>query len=70
MKTVSPRQIATLLVIKNFINLKGFPPSVRDISEQMGGISPNAVHQHLVALERKGQIKRNARIARSITVIS
>jgi repressor LexA len=70
MKLVSPRQTATLKVIQNYIKQKGFAPSVRDISDQMGGISPNAVHQHLVALERKGRIKRDARIARSIIVLS
>jgi len=70
MKTVSPRQIATLKVIKHYISERGFAPSVRDISDQMGGISPNAVHQHLVALERKGKIKRDQRIARSIIVLA
>ena len=66
---LSERQKVTLTVIKNFHALKGFPPSVRDISDQMGGISPNAVQQHLNALARKGAIKREPRVARSITIL-
>lgn len=69
MKELAPQQKVALMVIKNYIAGHGFAPSVRDISEGMGNISPNAVHRHLKALERKGAITRQPRFARAITVV-
>lgn len=69
MKALSPRQSKALSVISRAIQEQGFPPSVREISDQMGGIGLNAIHGHLSALEHKGYIKRIPGLARSIVII-
>jgi SOS-response transcriptional repressor LexA len=46
----------------------GYSPSVRDLSDLMGGISTNAVHGHIEACARKGLVSRHPKIARSLTV--
>ena len=45
------------------------PPSVREIGARFGINSPNGVMCHLRALEKKGVIRRDARLARSIEVV-
>lgn len=68
MKSLAPKQKVALTVIKTFMDVHGYSPSVRDISKGMGDISPNAVHRHLIALQSKGAISRQPRAARSITI--
>ena len=68
--TIPPteRQIEVVRHIIGFSKANGYPPSVRDISDLMGGISTNAVHGHLDALSSKGLVNRHPKIARSLTV--
>lgn len=68
--TIPPteRQIEVVRHILGFSKAKGYPPSVRDISDLMGGISTNAVHGHLDALMTKGLVNRHPKVARSLTV--
>jgi len=47
----------------------GYPPSIPEIQEEFSFKSPNAVQDHLAALERKGYISRRARKARGIEVL-
>ena len=47
----------------------GYPPSIPEIQEKFSFKSPNAVQDHLEALERKGYISRRAHKARSIEVL-
>lgn len=47
----------------------GYPPSIPEIQEKFSFKSPNAVQDHLGALERKGYISRRAHKARSIEVL-
>lgn len=47
----------------------GYPPSIPEIQEIFSFKSPNAVKDHLEALERKGYISRRARKARGIEVL-
>jgi len=48
----------------------GYPPSIPEIQENFSFKSPNAVQDHLGALERKGYISRRAHKARGIEVLS
>lgn len=48
----------------------GFPPSVREIGEQVNIKSTSTVHQHLATLERLGYIKIHKSIPRGIQVLS
>lgn len=47
----------------------GYPPSIPEIQENFSFKSPNAVQDHLGALERKGYISRRAHKARGIEVL-
>ena len=46
-----------------------YGPSVRDLQRVGGYSSLSVVHYHLAALERKGMIKRDPGIARSISIV-
>jgi repressor LexA len=69
MKSLTERQKECLKAIKAIARTKGYPPSMREISDALGGISTNAVFGHLEALQAKGYIKRDPSIARSIQVL-
>jgi repressor LexA len=42
-----------------YVDSHGYPPTVREIGEQVGLASPSTVHAHLANLERAGLIKRD-----------
>ena len=45
---------------------RGYPPSVREIAEEVGLASTSAVHHHLVALERDGLLQRGTHSSRAL----
>ena len=51
-----------------FIDSRTPPPSVREMCAHFG-ITTNAVNCHLLALEKKGYIRREHRKARGITLL-
>ncbi|HEY3249404.1 MAG TPA: transcriptional repressor LexA [bacterium] len=55
---LTDRQREILEHIATSIRRSGIVPSVREIGQALGMRSPSTVHQHLMALERKGYIKR------------
>lgn len=64
------RQAAILNYIRQQINEKGYPPSVREIGQAVGLYSSSTVHGHLRRLEEKGYIRRDPTKPRAIEVIS
>lgn len=48
----------------------GFSPTISEIQEQFSFKSPNAVQEHLKALERKGQIRRNPNHWRGLELVT
>ena len=56
---LTKRQAEILSFIKTHIQYSGFPPTVSEIQGQFSFKSPNAVQEHIKALVRKGQIRRN-----------
>ncbi len=56
---LTKRQAEILNFIRSHIQYSGFPPTISEIQEQFSFKSPNAVQEHLKALERKGQIRRS-----------
>lgn len=55
---LTDRQRQVLEHIATSIRRSGIVPSVREIGSALGMRSPSTVHQHLIALERKGYIRR------------
>ncbi len=66
---LSKRQAQILEYIQQQINLKGYPPSVREIGEAVGLQSSSTVHNHLTQLEEKGYIRRDPTKPRAIMVL-
>lgn len=68
MKSLTDRQKQILEFVIGSINDRGYPPSVRDICRHFDIQSPQGAQRHLNALEKKGYLKRDARLARSLSV--
>jgi repressor LexA len=66
---LTKRQAEILSFIKTHIQYSGFPPTISEIQEQFSFKSPNAVQEHLKALIRKGQIRRNPNQWRGLELV-
>ena len=55
---MTAKQQAIYNYIRKHIEMKGFPPAIRDICDEFGISSPNGVMCHLKALQKKGYINR------------
>jgi repressor LexA len=66
MKPLSERQRAILKFIREFVERKSYPPSVRDIQEACGISSTSVVDYNLRLLEREGHIRRDREVSRGI----
>lgn len=67
-RALTSRQREIYEFICQKIELRGFPPSIREIGEAFAIKSPNGVMCHLRALEKKGLIKRQLNSARAIQI--
>ena len=64
------RQRRVLEVIRNSVDRRGYPPSLREIGEAVGLTSPSSVAHQLATLERKGFLRRDPNRPRAIEVVS
>lgn len=55
--------------LKYYTELKGYPPSVREICEAVSLKSTSTVHGHLKRLEKKGLIKRDPTKPRALEIV-
>jgi len=68
-KKLTGRQESILAFLKEFVETRGYAPSLREICAHFGIKSPKNATKHLDALERKGCIRRSARISRAIEIV-
>lgn len=68
-KALTKRQNEILDFIIQDTNTKGFPPTISEIREEFCFKSPTAVNDHLIAIEKKGYIKRHSHTSRGIEVV-
>ena len=66
--TLTPRQQQILELIDRHTRERGYPPSVREIGEEVGLTSPSTVHSHLGTLQDKGYLKRDPSKPRAIEI--
>ncbi|MDO5335693.1 MAG: transcriptional repressor LexA [Coriobacteriia bacterium] len=66
--SLTKRQQQVYDYIEQYIDAKGFGPTVREICEAVGLSSPSTVHVHLKSLEEKGCIVRDSLKSRSIAL--
>jgi len=69
MHGLTKRQEQTLSFIRNSIQERGYPPTLREIGEHMGIKSTNGVNDHLRALERKGYLRREDMKSRALKLV-
>jgi repressor LexA len=62
------RQRKVLEVIRDSVERRGYPPSMREIGEAVGLTSSSSVSHQLAALERKGFVRRDPNRPRAIEV--
>jgi repressor LexA len=62
------RQHKILRVIRESVQRRGYPPSMREIGDAVGLASISSVSYQLAALERKGYLRRNGRRPRTAEV--
>ena len=67
MLTARQQEIWNYLV--EYVDRHGYPPTVREIGEQVGLASPSTVHAHLANLERAGLLKRDPTKPRALELI-
>ena len=65
---LTDRQAAVLTYIREFTEVQGYAPSVREIAVHFGNCV-NAIQLHLVALQKKGAVERTPGVARSLRVV-
>jgi repressor LexA len=66
---LTPRQQRVLAHIKEAIEKRGYPPSMREIGEAVGLTSSSSVAHQLKVLEEKGFLKRDPNRPRALQVV-
>lgn len=65
---LTPRQLRVLAHIKDSIEKRGYPPSMREIGHAVGLTSTSSVAHQLRTLEEKGYLKRDPNRPRALEV--
>jgi repressor LexA len=65
---LTPRQTKVLVSIKDSIEKRGYPPSMREIGQAVGLTSSSSVAHQLRVLEEKGFLKRDPNRPRALEV--
>lgn len=65
-KGLTRRQEEILDFIVARVRDEGFPPTLKEIAERFGLASPNAARDHVLALERKGFLRRTGEKSRAL----
>lgn len=66
---LTPRQLDVLVAIRNYRHLHGMAPTMQELADQLG-TSKVTIFEHIEALERKGVIRRNAHMSRSLEIVA
>lgn len=69
MKKLSDRQQAVLDYIAAFLDDNDYPPTIRDIKNELGISSTSVVDYNLKVLEERNLIRRNRNISRGIELV-
>ena len=62
---ISPRQVTILRYIRESVQRRGYPPSLREIAQAVGLSSQSTVSYHLSALVKKGYLSRGRGLPRT-----
>ncbi|MCW2666453.1 MAG: transcriptional repressor LexA [Frankiales bacterium] len=65
---LTPRQRKVLEVIRDSVERRGYPPTVREIGEAVGLTSTSSVSHQLMTLQKKGFLRRDPSRPRAVDV--
>lgn len=66
---LTDKQRQVLAFIERQVEQVGYAPTIREIGRQFGIRSTNGVNDHLLALEKKGYVKREGHKSRTLRVV-
>lgn len=66
---LTPRQHRVLQFIKQTVEKRGYPPTIREVGDAVGLASPSSVAHQLKALEAKGFLRRDPGSPRALEVV-
>ncbi len=66
---LTPRQHRVLQVIKDAVETRGYPPSIREVGDAVGLASSSSVAHQLRSLEQKGFLRRDPNRPRALEVL-
>ncbi len=66
---LTPRQRRVLAVIRDSVEARGYPPSMREIGQSVGLTSSSSVAHQLRVLETKGYLRRDPNRPRAVEVL-
>jgi repressor LexA len=65
---LTPRQRKVLEFIRESVERRGFPPTIREIGDAVGLASTSSVSYQLISLQKKGFLRRDATKPRAVDV--
>jgi repressor LexA len=68
-KKLSDRQKNILKYIEDYVDERGYPPSIREIGDRVGISSTSVVDYNLKVLEREGRIRRDREVSRGLELV-
>jgi repressor LexA len=68
-KKLSDRQKNILKYIEDYLDERGYPPSIREIGDKVGISSTSVVDYNLRVLEREGRIRRDREVSRGLELV-
>jgi repressor LexA len=69
LKKLSERQKNILKYIEDYVDERGYPPSIREIGDKVGISSTSVVDYNLRVLEREGRIRRDREVSRGLELV-
>ena len=66
---LTARQREIYEFVTRYVDGHGYPPTVREIGEEVGLASPSTVHAHLANLERAGLLRRDPTKPRALELV-
>src|SRR5712671_5533709 len=68
-KKLSERQKNILKYVEEYVDERGYPPSIREIGDRVGISSTSVVDYNLKVLEREGKIRRDREVSRGLELV-
>jgi repressor LexA len=63
--SLTPKQLRVLMFIRDFTHARGYAPTMQELADEFG-VSKVTVFEHIVALQKKGYLRRSRHKARSL----